>query len=287
MGTTSSRTRTSRRWRPVAQARSTKQAWVPVGDSRAVSSTTPTVHGSLLVYNRYGRCRRLTDPDYAPDLPCPVGYRDGAIIDDTIEMVTKSGRRLIASSPRALTVLAVGGGRIVGRRENGELIVLAPRSTPTPLVAHTGYKAERLIATYPYMPAEVRGAATDGHTLALLRAGALDVIPLPGSPGARTTRTLPKAGSYGPDSPTVCLRYPVECRTRAQLRLTDLDGNIAVYIRGHAIYLLNLPTGRSIVFARPTASPVNAQLEPDGLYLAAGNTLTFTTRAQVEQQLHR
>jgi hypothetical protein len=45
--------------------------------------------------------------------------------------------------------------------------------------------------------------------------------------------------------------------------------------------------GRSTIFARPKTGPVNAQLEPDGLYLAAWDTLTFTPRTQVEQRLHR
>jgi hypothetical protein len=75
--------------------------------------------------------------------------------------------------------------------------------------------------------------------------------------------------------------------TNPQLRLVDLDGHIAVYIRGNAVYLLDLTRGRSVIVAQPTAAPVNAQLEPDGLYIAAGSTLTFTPRSQVEQRLHR
>ena len=132
---------------------------------------------------------------------------------------------------------------------------------------------------YPYKPGQVRAAVTDGRTLAVLRVGALDVIPLPGALGSRSIRMLPHASSYGPESGAA---YP-----EPQLRLTDLDGHIAVYIRGHAVHLLDLTTGRSVIVAQPAATPVNAQLEPDGLYIAAGNTLTFTPRRQVEQRLHR
>ena len=218
----------------------------------------------LLVYNFLKRCQPLGDPAFPPDVVCPPGYAAGATSLEQIRLVLPA-RRVIATSGHDLTLLAAGGGRVVGRLDSGGLIVLAPKLPRAPLVQHAGYKAERLIATYPYATGEVQAAATDGRTLAVLRAGTLDVIPLPGTKGRHTTRTLPHPGTT---------------------RLADLGGNIAVYIRGHAIYLLNLTTGRSIVFARPTASPVSAQLEPDGLYIAAGNTLTFTPRDEVEQQLH-
>jgi hypothetical protein len=189
-------------------------------------------------------------------------------------------------------VLAVGGGRVVALRPAGGLIVLARAPAPTGLVAHEGFQAERLIATYPYEPEEVLAAATDGHTLAVLRANVLDVIPLPGNPGTRTTRKLPGATSYGADRPVACLEGTLGGLTgtpceEAELRLTDLDGHIAVYVRSTAVYLLDLTNGRSVIVARPTAFPVNAQLEPDGLYVAAGNTLTFTPRAEVERRLRR
>jgi len=243
----------------------------------------PHGHGSLLVYNRYRICRQSRDPDYPADVPCPPGYRSGAIVKDAIVMIGKTGRREIATSDHALAVLAVGGGRVVALREGGGLIVLAPKDVRERLVSHGDYAAERLIATYAYKPGEVRAAATDGHTLAVLRAGFLDLIPLPGGHGSRTTRKLPHAASYGPESPGV---YAARAHD-AQLRLNDLDGNVAVYTRGNAVYLLDLTTGRSVIVARPTAAPVSAQLEPDGLYIAAGRTLTFTPRSQVEQRLHR
>lgn len=129
-------------------------------------------------------------------------------------------------------------------------------------------------------------AATDGRTLAVLRAGALDVIPLPGTAGKRATRTLPHAGSYGADRPVACSESPETHCDQADLRLVDLDGHIAVYIDGDAVTLLGLTSGRSRIIARPAGRPVNAQLEPDGLYISAGKTLTFTPRSQVERQLH-
>ena len=56
---------------------------------------------------------------------------------------------------------------------------------------------------------------------------------------------------------------------------------------GNDVYLLDLRSGRSVVVAQPKATRLDAQLEPDGLYVAARNTLTFTPRAQVEQRFRR
>ena len=225
--------------------------------------TQPYGDGGLLVYTKYARCQR---PDHGiePQVTCPPGYPAGATSSAAI-LTASPPRRAVAIADHDLRVLAVGGGRIVARLETGGLIVLAPTTARAPLVDHDGVKAERLVATYPYKPRKALAAATDGHTLAVLRAGALDVIPLPGTRGSRSTRRVPYPGT----------------------RLDDVDGNVAVYTRHDAVYLLDLTTGRSVIFARPTAAPITAQLEPDGLYLAAGTTLTFTPRDQVEQRLHR
>ena len=157
--------------------------------------------GALLVYNNYSVCRK---DEYA-DVQCPPGYKDGSISADQIVMA-RPDQRTVATSDSALTVLSVGRGRIVARRATGPLIVLAPKRAKAQSVVHAGFSAERLIATYPYKPGEVRAAVTDGRTLAVLRAGALDVIPLPGSSGTRTTRVLPRAASYGADPPVSCIK---------------------------------------------------------------------------------
>ncbi len=271
---------------PLATGRSDVVGRAGAGGQGGWGSFVANAQGDreLLVYNSYNRC---VSSEYS-DVQCPPGYKDRSISSDQIVM-ERQARRTVATSGRDLTVLAVGGGRIVAREWSGPLIVLAPTRAAAPRVAHENFNAERLIATYRYKRGEVRAAATDGRTLAVLRKGALDVIPLPGSSGSRIARTVPNAFSYGPDRPVACLEGPIlqfQC-TSPQLRLVDLDGNIAVYIRRNAVYLLDLKTGRSIVIAQPTTTPVNAQLEPDGLYISAGNTLTFTPRSQVEQRLHR
>ena len=241
----------------------------------------PGGDGTLLVYNSYRHC---TDWAMPPDR-CPAGVSDAADIDERIVMVTRQGAaHPIATSARTVTVLAVGGGRVVARLAGGELIVLAAKQAPAPLVAHDGFRVEHLIATYPYKPGQVRAAATDGHKLAVLRAGALDVIPLTERHARRTTWALPHASSYSSNSPIAC-EQESGCPATA-LRLTDLDGNLAVYIFGNHVHVLDLTSGQSVVVARPKATRIDAQLEPDGLYVAAGNTLTFTRRTQIERRLH-
>lgn len=217
--------------------------------------------GPLLVYNRYRRCQPFGSAGPA----CPRGVPDGSIVDDRVVAAGPSGQRMVARSPRALTVLAAGGGRVVARRAAGGVVVLD---------AATG----RRVSALSYRPYEALAAATDGRTLAVLRKGKLDVVPLARS-GRRRTWTLPPAKSYGPDSPVACLEGPYGCSRIAALRLTDLDGGLAVYVAADGVHLLDVATGRS---ARvPAAGVAGAQLEPDGLYVAAGNKLTFTPRSRL------
>jgi hypothetical protein len=84
----------------------------------------PHADGELLVYNRFARCQPA---EYQPTIPCPRGYAPGSITSDTVLRALPGSRRPIATSTRALTVLAVGGGLVVARQEAGPLIVL---STP-------------------------------------------------------------------------------------------------------------------------------------------------------------
>jgi probable HAF family extracellular repeat protein len=211
--------------------------------------------GGLLVYEHSTRCGVDDGP------LCPAGVADSTIVTDRIRLASP-GTRVVARSTGPLTVLAVGGGRIVARLERGDLIVLAPRSTAARLVAHEGVEAERLIATYPYRPGEVLAAATDGRTLVVQRAGKLDVIALPGGAGRQPVRHFPTAGA-----------------------LADVDGGVAVVVQGRTVRLLHLASGRSAAVAGPAAGPAMAQLEPAGLYVAAGRTLTFTPRSAVRQRL--
>ena len=246
----------------------------------------PQADGALLAYNEQANC----GPQ--PESPCPAWIQTGlvqevvgATVSDEIHLALPQ-RRLVANSDHTLTLLAVGGGRLVVREQAGPLLVLEPQRVPS------------VVATYQYKPNEISAASTDGRTLAVLRRGVLDlrfgnrlrtvleVIPLPGSQGTRAIWQLPDAASYGPDRPVSCGTETPPC-AGYELRLTDVDGDLAVYVHKNTVVVMDLTTGKTATVARPAKRPVNAQLERDGLYVAAGNTLTFSPRAQVERQLGR
>jgi hypothetical protein len=138
----------------------------------------------------------------------------------------------------------------------------------------------------------VLAAATDGKRLVALRDAALDVLPLPGTSRRRTTWKLPATDSYGADRPVSCLEGPqmqARCQSPAA-SLTDLDGRFAVLVIVDKVVLLDLDTGRKTIVARMAAAaqgPLNAQLEPSGLYVSAGSRLTFTPRSLLQPQLKR
>jgi probable HAF family extracellular repeat protein len=210
--------------------------------------------GEVLVYEDQTNC--------VPDVSCPPGVEGGGLAKDEIRLALPV-RRVIATSDQELTVLAVGGGRVIVATDAGPVIALAPKRVSTGLVDYQGFRAEHLIATYDYKPGQVGAAATDGHTLALLRQGALDIIQLPGSKSAPSTRTL---------------------RLRAE-DLAGLDGNLLAYTQGDSVHLLDLTTGHSALIARPKGGLAGAELAHDGLYISAGNTVTFTPRNQLQQRL--
>lgn len=72
----------------------------------------------------------------------------------------------------------------------------------------------------------------------------------------------------------------------ARFRLVDVDGGLAVLLRGNSIMLLRLDDGRSRILT-PGRSPVLAELEPAGLYYSygvAGGTgrVAFLPRSEAE-----
>jgi probable HAF family extracellular repeat protein len=260
--------------------RSRRLAWETADGQGAYGEVLSNLHGdgSLLVFGDHTRC---VDSEAARNESCPPGVEEGTVVSSRIRLALPA-RRVIAASSYEIRLLAVGGGRVVVRTGAGDLLVLAPRAARAPRRVVDGVSAERLVATYAYRPREALAAATDGRTLAVLRSGALDVIQLTGARGTRRTWRLPSAANYGADLPVACSDWG-KCHVPV-LRLADLDGDLAVFVRGNGVYGLRLATGRITLLARPAGRPVSAQLEPGGLYVAAGSTVTFTPRAEVERR---
>jgi hypothetical protein len=170
----------------------------------------------FIAYNRSERCS-TDNPDFPPQLVCPPGYDSGEAVSDEISLAAPSPR-VIATSDHNLTQLAVGGGAVV---------VLAPTRRPAPLVRRAGYKAERPIASYAYLPERALTVATDGHTLAVLHGTTLDVIPLPGrSEPVRAARFhRPPASCASPTSTarsrSTSTATPSTCSTSPQAGASD------------------------------------------------------------------
>jgi hypothetical protein len=179
----------------------------------------------FIAYNRSERCS-TDNPDFPPQLVCPPGYDSGEAVSDEISLAAPSPR-VIATSDHNLTQLAVGGGRVVARAHGGAVVVLAPTRRPAPLVRRAGYKAERPIASYAYLPERALTVATDGHTLAVLHGTTLDVIPLPGrSEPVRAARFhRPPASCASPTSTarsrSTSTATPSTCSTSPQAGASD------------------------------------------------------------------
>jgi WD40-like Beta Propeller Repeat len=121
-----------------------------------------------------------------------------------------------------------------------------------------------VVRVFPFASGEVSAARLDGGRLVVARASALDV--------------------YDVASGALVLERPLSSGEE----LTDVDGGVAVLLRGVTITLLRLEDGRSTTLA-PDAGPVLADLEPSGLYYAfptgGGSRVVFVPRASLLRQL--
>lgn len=101
-------------------------------------------------------------------------------------------------------------------------------------------------------------------------------------PGAIAhTARLPAAVSYGDDS---C--YQPRC-SLAQLRLADFEWPYAVYVRGQAIHVVDVRSGKDLVVRRPTTGPVHAQMEVTGLTYSYGNRISYVGRFKIDALFRR
>ncbi len=145
-------------------------------------------------------------------------------------------------------------------------------------------RADPIDVQAKYGPSEVRAIKAESRSsqyLVLVR-GRLDLfsrVYSSSDPGFSVP--LPEAGSYGDDS---C--YKPSCPV-ADLRLADFDWPYAVYIRGRAIHLLHLRTGKDIVVRQPREAPVHAQLEPGGLTYSHGNRISYFGRKKIDALFRR
>jgi hypothetical protein len=173
--------------------------------------------GSLLVLGRWGPCRISQHP------PCATAPKTGG----TLWRLDAQQATLIASTPGALTPLAVDAGRILVDREDGTLEILRDDGTS--------------LRTLTLPKDDVRGAKLQGRDLVVLGPTALD--------------------DYDANTGALLHEWPL---TGASPRLDDVWGGFASYISGSTIVVVRLADGARHVIATG-GTDVHTQLEDNGL----------------------
>jgi hypothetical protein len=189
------------------------------------------VHGDrrLLVFNTWSVCESLINPS-----SCPKGIPPGQrVYDEKIWRIVGRRKTLILASRGQAGVLAVAAGRILVRRADGSLQL---RKTDG-----------RLLHTFPFEQKEVRGAVLDVSELVVLdRSNGL------------TWRVYdPASGHEKSGLPAV-----------PNAVAADVEHGLLVYTIGRVVHVLRLSDGREKAFVAPAVFPVQAQIEPSGLFYA-------------------
>jgi Tol biopolymer transport system component len=137
---------------------------------------------------------------------------------------------LVASSPGALRVLSVDGGRILVDRGDGVLDLVTADGT--------------VLRTFHLDASIVRGVRLQGRDLVVVTTSALEV-------------TDAETGAF-------LRRWPLTAGTAA--RLDDVQDGIAVLVSGPRLVLVRLVDGRQAIIDVAAAGDLLAQLEPAGLF---------------------
>jgi Tol biopolymer transport system component len=168
----------------------------------------------------------------------PKGYEHPSVVSEPkLWRIVGAGsgakKRLVIEGPDAADVVAVDTGRIAVLRHDGMLVIL--NATGRKLSAfHLGSEG-------------LNAAQMTESTLVVLRGRMLEVR----------------------DVATGTLRHRWRTANGSNATLEDASNGFAVYSVGIAVHLLRLSDGRDRTLSiRRMAGPVNAQLEPEGLYVS-------------------
>jgi len=195
------------------------------------------VHGNgpLLVFNTWSTCE--WDPDTG-DNPCPEGVppRTFHIFDEKLWRIVGGRKRLLVASPDELAVLSVAAGRILIRRADESLEVRRSDGS--------------LLRAFPFRRGEVRAALIDASRLVVLDHGSSLTWRVYDLVSGQQKRVFAAPG---------------------RAIATDVERGLLVYTVGRAVYVLRLADGRKVIFKAPVVrmpypAPVQAQLEPSGLF---------------------
>lgn len=109
---------------------------------------------------------------------------------------------------------------------------------------------------------DVLGSAFQGSRLVVLRSAGLDVYDTTNGVHTQSFRLVP-----------------------ATRRLVDVQSGIAVLIAGPVVRLIQLDTGRGAAYVPKGGGTIQAQLEPNGLFMSSARGISFVPMAQVVVRL--
>lgn len=69
--------------------------------------------------------------------------------------------------------------------------------------------------------------------------------------------------------------------------MADFEWPYAVYVRGQAIHVVDVRSGKDLVVRRPTSGPVHPQIEVTGLTYSHGNRISYVGRLKIEALFER
>jgi hypothetical protein len=208
----------------------------------------PVGDNTLLAFTVARRCE-----DYEGSVwPCPAGRKTGDIVAATVWRVAGRGRCPYSGVRRCSRVATADGELSVLAVDAGRIAVRTDSGLK--LLTASGHVLRDFDLT-------ARQAALSGNRLAVRTADAVEVY---------DTATGKLAAGFSAAS---------------HLRLEDLDHDIVVTALGRTVTLRRLGDGRTTTIR--AGGTARAQLEPPGLFVAAGRRVTFTPMREVLRRLGR
>jgi hypothetical protein len=185
--------------------------------------------GRLLVFNTWSVCESVIKGGKCRQGP----LRDLRIYNEKIWRIVGHRKRLVFATRGEATVLSVAAGRILVHRADGSL----------ELRTADGHLLRKL----HFEPKEMRGAVLDATELVVLAHG-----------HGLTWRVFdPRSGHEKGALPAA-----------PHAVAADVERGLLVYTIGRVVHVLRLSDGREKRFVSPAVFPVQAQIEPSGLFYA-------------------
>lgn len=217
--------------------------------------------GDLLAYNTWHVCN-LLPPGFEDDLAEPCTGTQPPVTEPRYGLDKQKLLRLDGTKSKAVkagadtyAVVAVDAGRIAAQAASGKVTLFTDAGAVLKKIA---------------VPAGTfAGTALQGNQLVTLRNGSIEVYDT-GTGALAKTIPLP-AG-------------------KAVLR--DVDGGLAVYVKGLEVHVVRLSDGKDVLVTVPGSAPVDAQIEPQGLYYSyttpkstAKGRVAFLPLAELKKKL--